>query len=302
MSEFITHIAVMEDCAHLAIISDKITTPFKKVLKNNIEAARLGSASRGNHVFSGPLLEKYRDAWDTRKPEDRLEEKLAFVLGWVAHRAADTYFKPRYKIIDKDRSKRPQDIRIYHDFITFDETYKKGTLPPLSPSTMDSHLESHPAASAVDTEMVEPLFGSMYQNAFIQLKTYNQKDEGLETWFKKTFDAHQDYYVDIQRYAKGYAHPDPKKVKQFFEEPNFYNPKDPIIQLVRALQDGKKSDIDLEEAATLNEQSQYAESLQKCYRFFKSASNLFTEDITRKQFELQFENDYYVRFDGILKK
>ena len=63
MSEHITHIAVFENCARLAIYSSKVNPLFKESLKNYPDMGLLASASRGNHLFSVPLIwRKYRIA------------------------------------------------------------------------------------------------------------------------------------------------------------------------------------------------------------------------------------------------
>jgi hypothetical protein len=51
MSEHLTHIAVYEDCARLAIHSKWINEAFINSLKDHPDIGLLASASRGNHLY-----------------------------------------------------------------------------------------------------------------------------------------------------------------------------------------------------------------------------------------------------------
>ena len=119
MSENITHTAVTDDCARLARHSSTICSPVKEVLGEHLEIARLGGVTRagGRHVLS--LLQRYREAWHGRQEGDLLAEKLAFVLGWLCHRAADLQMKPIFHAVDGDCPRDPTDCSVYHDVFLF---------------------------------------------------------------------------------------------------------------------------------------------------------------------------------------
>lgn len=173
MSEYITHIAIQEDSARLALHAPNICDAFKYCFKHHGLAARLGSSSRGNSTFIVQNIHHYRDIWASRKVEDRLEDKLAYTLGWITHRAADRFFKPRYGIFDKNPdNKHPVEIRILHDVETYDKVYDNGALAPFTKGFDERDMASHPAAKLLDLAKAEDLFGPKYQADFLSLQSF----------------------------------------------------------------------------------------------------------------------------------
>ena len=94
MSENVTHTGVLDDCFRLMLVSDEICDAFKEVAQSENDFARLGGITRSGDRFTVQLLTDFRKRWEGRRPEDKLEPKLAFVLGWLTHRAADRQMKP----------------------------------------------------------------------------------------------------------------------------------------------------------------------------------------------------------------
>ena len=81
MSENVTHTAVLDDCIRLMLASDEVCEVFKEVARSHRDFARLGSVTRSGDLFTVRLLGDFRERWEARKPKDRLEPKLAYVLG-----------------------------------------------------------------------------------------------------------------------------------------------------------------------------------------------------------------------------
>ena len=78
-------------------------------------------------------------------------------------------------------------------------------------------------------------------------------------------------------------------MRQYIIDPQFYNPKDPIIQLARAVQNGEKPPVDLDEALMGTEQqSLYAQAIKLGYDFMKTCSDYFDKKISLEQAKINF--------------
>ena len=63
-------------------------------------------------------------------------------------------------------------------------------------------------------------------------------------------------------------------------ENNFYDRRDPLIRLARALHQGARSDIGLDQAVDQAAgQSQYAQALRKAYLYITASSEFFERKI-----------------------
>ena len=123
MSENITHTAVTDDLSRLARHSPTICDPFKLVLEEHLRDRPPAGVTRSGGKFVPPLLEEYRAAWPGHETGDWLPEKLAFVLGWLFHRAADLQMKPIFHATDSACTLDPTDCSVYHDVFLFREVY-----------------------------------------------------------------------------------------------------------------------------------------------------------------------------------
>jgi hypothetical protein len=277
MSENITHTAVTDDCVRLALRSPTICDAFRECLAENLEIARLSGSTRSGDRFTASLLAKYRDAWPNRTEGDMLPQKLAFVLGWLCHRAADRQMKPIFHAVDADCPESPTDCSIYHDVFLLREVYGGGEREPYSPATAEVRMGSLPAAQALDVGQVEDLLRAMWQRALIGLHTFIPDRDDIEGWIERLLAARQEFSVDIRRYAEAFANPDPDKMKRFIHDVSFYDRDDPIIRLARSLQHGSADEgIDLADAVEAAEsQSQYAQALRRAYLYIQAASEYF---------------------------
>jgi hypothetical protein len=272
MSEHITHTAVMDDCARLALHSEEICEDFKTVLLDKLEICRYAAMTRSGDNFTVRLLRNLRDHWPNRRAGDLAEEKLAFLLGWRCHLAADRTFKPVYRILDPqhyltgdDEEGETSDVSIYHDVVVFREVYGNGTRAPFSPAALDFRLESHPAWRALPVRALERLFLPLWQGELLRIQS------------RRDLSNFQSYRITVMRYSSAFYAPDPDKMRRYIIEPNFYNPNDPLIALARSLQQGSpRQDINLRDAlSSAPRQSQYAQALERGYRYLHAASEYF---------------------------
>ena len=284
MSEYITHIAVQEDTRRLALQADGICEAFKTSMKESPDAMRMGSASRGNSTFIVQNIHHFRDLWEKRKPEDRLEDQLAFTLGWITHRAADRYFKPRYGIYDKNpENAHPVDIRIYHDVVVYDKVYGNGKHPPFSTGFAEKDMQSHPAAAQLDVTQAEAIFGPLYQADFLALQSFETVSSGQEL-MDRINSQFATFTVDFRRLIDLVNNPDPEDMQQMIIAPNFYDEEDPIIKMARNIQHGESVvGMDLTEALATEGQSQYAQTLSKAFNWIAEASRYFEHQSDKDQ-------------------
>jgi len=278
LSENITHTAVTDDCARLANSSPAICDAFKLCLREHLEIARLGGVTRSGDRFTTELLKKFRREWPAQGPVDALlAQKLAFVLGWLCHRAADRQMKPVFLAAEPDSDEFPTDCSVYHDVFLFREVYEDGKRQPYSPASLEGGMESLPGSRALAVKEVEEALRALWQRALIALHTFIPDQEDAEAWMERLFETRQRFYVEIRRYAEAFADPDPEKVRRFLVEVNFYHRRDPLIRLARSLQHGERDEsIGLEEAlSAAASQSQYAQALRRGYLYLAAASEFF---------------------------
>ena len=290
MSEYITHIAVLDDCRRMLPFMEDIHPAFNEVVQKHPLPARLGSGSRGNHLFVPDFLIEFGKRWDSRKPAERMEEKLAFTVGWICHRGADVHFKAIYPQLDKNKALRPVDIRIVHDIITFNTVYQNGHANPLHPQLLEERLEGHPAAKVMDVGLVESIVSADHQQQLLGLQAGSYTGEPLEDWIKWFEDNFQDYYVEIPRYTAHYYNPNFDQLNKFIYAPDFYNTEDEIIRLVTEIRDTGNTSVDFYTAIKkAKDQSQYSHALYKCYIYLLAADDLFKAKIDKAEFAKRFE-------------
>jgi len=278
MSENLTHTAVTDDCVRLALHSPSICEPFKLALRDHLEIARLGGVTRWGDRHSTDLLARYREAWPPGH-DDALAPKLAFVLGWLCHRAADRQMKPVFRRTDPDCPCKPTDCSVYHDVFVFHEVYRSGSEEPYSPRMLAA-----PPAPELEEE-----FRILMQRALLGMHTF-VPEEGkpasgdVDVWLGRLLELRQRFYVDTARYAEAAANPDPDKVRRFLDEPNFYDPDDAIIRVARSIQRGRADEgIGLDDALReAGAASQYAQAVGKAYGYIRAASEFFMGRLDRE--------------------
>ncbi|MFO8006767.1 MAG: hypothetical protein R6V05_03435 [Candidatus Brocadiia bacterium] len=283
MSENITHTAVVDDCRRLALSWPAICAPFKEALRHHHDTTRLGGLTRWGDRFTVELLGRYAETWEKGDGKERAGARLAFVLGWLCHRAADRQMKPVFRAADPDCEESPTDCSIYHDVFLFLEVYGSGAEEPYSPATLEAPLESL-SAGDVRAADVEELLRAVLQRALLGLHTLKPDARDIEGWLDGLLDLRQEYRVSIPRYAKALAEPDAGKVRRFIEEVNFYDPADPLIRLARSIQRNGPADVPMEEALeAAGGGSHYARALRRGCRYLQTGSEYFTGRITEEE-------------------
>jgi len=290
MSEHFTHIAVYEDTARIILTSDDFCSAFKKCISIYYDSGMLGSTSRGNHLFAIPILEEYRNKWNTTTPDEHAMLKIAYAIGWTTHRAADHQMKPVLRATEALNDPRYNGYinSIYHDAMSFRQVYDGGNTPSmsdkevLSPATFDYNMESHPAAKAVNVAAAEPLFNRMWQKDIMATWRFIGDQTMFEEWLDTVIDRFPDLSENFEDYEAAFNDPNPALMQKYYEQDNLYNESDDIIQFVRAVQRGEKPDVDLETALqTAESGSEYARALRRGYDYVKAANEFFVGNISK---------------------
>lgn len=296
MSEPITHMAISEDSARIALTSDAITDAFKTCINHHMDAVRLGGMTRQGDEYTLEFIDFAKDNWSSRNQGDYLEEKLAFLLGWRGHLAADQRFKGEYRILDLDHYTQnrpsPSDTSIYHDVVVFHEVYGSGKEEPLSASTLDYRLETHPAFKALDMNALEQMIVPVQQRQLLELQAYVDDDEDFDKWAGLTVGGGderrrvQRFRIDMERFYSARNKPSVDRMRRFIAEPNFYNRDDNLIKLARSVQSGEPdTSIDLDGALhAAKDQSQYAQAVRQGYIYIQAASDYFDGTIDSDRF------------------
>lgn len=303
MSEHIAHVAVFEDACRLGIHSGRLNEPIRTVLAKHWDFARFGSTSRSGDRHTIAILKYCRERWPDRKDGDLLEEKLAFLIGWRCHQAADRRFKPVYRVLDpeyyaargnadSEAGAAPNDVRVLHDVVVYREVYGSGQWAPFPPGLLDDRLNSLPAAKALDFEASFQALGGVWQRT---LQTLHPRtfEGGFVSASRVAPRRYQRYYVDVQRYSEMFFNPDPDQMRRFIIEPNFYNPEDGLIRIARALQRKHPlPPVDFDKAyAEAPTASQYTQALRMALRYLFASSDFFDGKISEAEAKKQFDLD-----------
>lgn len=269
MSEGITHVAVCDDCLRLFVKLPETCDAFRLAIVGHRDVAQLGSITRSTDRFNPQLLTRVRSGWESRKPAENLEAKLAYSLGALCHRAADRTFKPVFKEVAPDDPQDPKDVSVYHDVYLFREVYREGAEPPYPPTMFDSEtgFEEH--------------FRVLVQRALLAMHTFIPDLTDPEGWLDRLLKLRQAFYVEISRYADAYYHPDPDKVLRYIKDINFYDSCDPLVEAAREIQIGREiSETQVAEIiATGKSDNKYGQALRRGLGYLAGANGYFIGEL-----------------------
>ena len=287
MSEHIVHTSIMEDSFNFISISDEICQEFKEIAENYHDFALLGSITRGADRFSVNLLKSFRDRWDSSKEEDKIEEKLAFVFGWLTHRSADRQMKPIWRGDNEiDNSLSPSECSVYHEAFMFKEYHEEEN--EIYNMVFDqSKLNKNQAAVSLKVKEGKKLIRALLKGALIEMHTLIPGEDDIESWLENLFSLQQTFKNDLlARYAEAIYNPEPEKIKKYITDVNFFKRDEPLLKLAKEIRSG--NEIDAEKLSSIlkkQAESQYAIALKRAYLYLKSASDFFKEKITIEQLE-----------------
>lgn len=250
-------------------------------MAENREEAHLGSVTRYADKWSVDLLEWARDQRDlpANDQDGFLDEKVAFELGSLTHRAADRLTKPITHIWKGQRQSTldigdANESKIMQDLCVMREVYGHGE---------GEHAAQFPrklfeAFANGDGALFENAFRSLLTRALIGMHTVRPDKDNIHAWFDALFEHRQTYPKLISLYNDLDRAWDPAKVKMYLIDMHFYDRDDEIIKLARAAQHGEAITADQVAAAhqaTPYDQpgpSRYARALSRAIEYLRSAS------------------------------
>lgn len=283
MSEYITHVAVLDDCRNLVLFASEMME-MRQSLQDYHRASRLGAITSKGDSYTIDLLIESKKVW----PSETAKQLLAFFFGWRSHIAADRQFKTLFRLLEPEiyateKIDGPTNISIYHDLFILKELYQEAASP-----FVEGMLDRDRNASEM-----EPLFVGFWQNSLLGLHSFSEEDLQPELWFEKFLEHRQKFYVDAERYVASYNELDPEKMRYAIETNRFYNPFDPLIKLTRSLRQGKP-DLSIDFATALESaktQSHYARALRRNWLYFQATQAFWQGEIDMEELQARFEVD-----------
>jgi hypothetical protein len=102
----------------------------------------------------------------------------------------------------------------------------------------------------------------------------------MGAWLDALFGLQQRFYVDVQRYARAIAAPEPHKVQRYIVDAGFYDAAEPIIAAAHALQRREAlARARVHAAIDADADSHYAQALATACRYLEAASRCFEREI-----------------------
>ena len=281
MSEHIVHTGILEDSIALMPYLKKIPSSFVKAVQGHIGFARLGCITVSGDRFSFHLLEEYKPLWAKR--DDVLEAKLAFILGWVSHRACDRQMKPIWNIkeifgrgSDADPSISPTECSVYHEGTLFNLYYADDSVYRLA--IFPEQLAAWPGAELFNLPLAEKFVESSYGMNMIDIQTFPLPPTDQRFMTDLCVQA-QKFYVDVSRYARAAGNPDPERKLNYVKKINWFDDKDPIIiQATLARRGDTLESAKVEAALDSSAASHYGKALQMSLGYFLAAAEYFSDD------------------------
>jgi hypothetical protein len=286
MSEHIVHTGILEDSAAIMPYLEKIPDDFLQAVQRHIGFARLGCITVSGDTYSFRLLEEYKPLWKTRN--DLLEAKLAFVLGWVSHRACDREMKPIWRTVeisgrgsDANPAVSPTECSVYHEGTLYNLYYSEDPIFHLA--IFPGHLADWPGAELVNLSLMAEFVENSYAMNMMDIQTIlppsPEQQSSDQRFIEDVCLRAQKFYVDISRYTHASSQAVPDLKKSYVIDIDWYNEKDLIVALASRLRRGESlTKAEVEESMSRPASSHYGRALQLSLRYIISAAAYFTDD------------------------
>jgi hypothetical protein len=304
MSDHIAHLGICDDTFRLAPLLGRVPERLTRIMDSHRESAHMGSITRYADKWTAQLVHWAREE-DAKDPVDRdplLDDKLAFMLGSLTHRAADRLTKPITKCwpgkdatadqIASADGAHANESKIMQDLFVFREVYNHGQGDPqdlFSPAVLK--LPDTDAAQA--NEMV---YRTLLRRALIAMHTINPDADNVHDWMHRFFKGMQQYPKSLEQYRSLAEAWDPAKVKMYLTDKHFYESDDDLIRLARSIQRGESVEseevqkaYDAIDADHSTQQSRYARALAKALDYLVAAGEAFGGEIDERETAQRFD-------------
>lgn len=236
MSEHIVHTAILEDSFAICSGLRAISADFKEVIRRHGRFAQLGCITVAGDQFSTRLLTEYKDKWDIHN--ETLAAKLAFVLGWISHRACDRIMKPIWveppmKIgSDVDPTLSPSECSVYHEGFIFNKYYKDADTFRFA--IFPEQMEELEGIRMMERERICNFTEQAFAANYMAIQTLPE-DGADQEWFENVCMRTQKFYVDMRRYHQSAQNPEPELTERFITGIHWYDEGDGIVRLANDL-------------------------------------------------------------------
>ena len=289
MSEHLVHVAVMEDCFNILLQTQRVCSDFKKVIDVHRGFGEAASTTMSGDSYTVMILEDLRNRWEGRTPDDMLESKLAFVLGWVRHRAADRQMKPVFRALNTHESKKivKNECTLYDEAKVYTEYYLNREHDPYK-NVMHLMLNGAQAYPQVDLEGMKNLFNGMLRSSFMRMHTMKPDLKytvtEIENWIDNIYTLLQHFDIRTDMIAQIIAKPDPEKYKRYIVDANFFNDHDPLIIVAKKLRfKNNYSESEVDVAINASQSSDYANALKTALQYTIACNDFFIRKIEEKE-------------------
>ncbi len=276
------HSAVLRDSFRLVRQLPDTSERLQRIIEQYLPFASLGCITVSGDRFSFHLLEKYRG--ENYQKDPYVDAKIAFVLGWVSHRACDRVMKPiwreapfRGRGTDVDPSISPYECSIYHEaeayklFFHDEMDYKYA----LFSDRMQEFADKLDLKQETAYRMVQCAYAMNLMNIQTILC-----DLPAQEWFEEICMRMQKFYVDINRYTRAIETPDPRQYADYVNDICWYNPDDRIIVAAQELRkNGQVNPVFIQEALQLQAISYYGRALVLSVRYILSADRYLMDEL-----------------------
>ncbi len=272
MSEYIVHVAIMQDCFNIMLKSDLFCDEFKKIIVDHRDFGESASTTMSGDSYTWKIMDDLRSRWDSRSESDNLEAKLAFVLGWVSHRAADRQMKPVFRIFKEEPNFaiNGNECTLYDEAKIYTEYYMNREKDPYK-NTMELLLNdsnSYP----LDIDNMKGAFNGMLKMAFMRMHTMKPsltyEVSEIEGWIDNLHTLLQKFKINMEHEAEIIANPDPEKYKKYIVDTNFFNDSDPLIVVAKKLRFGiEPNEGEIDFAIKSTPDSDYATALHTALKY-----------------------------------
>jgi hypothetical protein len=281
MSEHVVHTGILEDSAAIMPYLKEISGDFVQAVQDHIDFARLGCITVAGDSFSFRLLEEYKPLW--KNHDDLLEAKLAFVVGWVSHRACDRQMKPIWNVVeisgrgsDANPAVSPTECSVYHEGTLYNLYYADNSVFRLA--IFPEQLAAWTGTELFNLPLAVEFVESSYAMNMMDIQTI-QPPPTDQRFIEELCLRAQKFYVDISRYTRAAGLPDPELKRNYVAAINWYNEKDNIITLARLLRRGGTPEPKaVEQAMQIPAVSHYGKALQLSLKYICSAAAYFADE------------------------
>lgn len=270
MSDTVIGTAILRDCFSLAQQHDELSDTFKEAMQTHQDFAYLAGLYHGDGGKAIRLLSDLRTRWSSRKIDEHLEEKLAFVLGWLTQLAAQRRVNPETSL-EEPETLAERSLRQDTFFVRERMVLRAKAPRPKGPGS---------------AEEIAELFHVLLMRSLVALHTIRPDQPGrgrytsVHAWLEGLFELHQSFGPEAERYASALARPDADKAQAYVGNEHFYRTGEPILALARLIQEGgQASPGQVAAALSQKAESQYAAAVQLSLRYLLSAHRFFVGEL-----------------------